>query len=128
MEIKTETNTTNTVVENATITTFNIPSCIFILFAEYLGYETPLIEWCEEWCNDAKFPEWKKNVLKVDAKLLYTEMQKEFSQDKIIEYYRKFYDLVICNWCDKLSSVCGKESLLDSNNEALIKTNNFVII
>lgn len=69
---------------------------MFILLAEYLGYVSPLVEWAEEWFNnkDGKFPEYKKHILRIEAKNLYYEMTNDDVLDDAKNWYDKLKDLI----------------------------------
>lgn len=105
MEIKTENTNSSTVnQQNETINKINVPACILLLFAEYLGYVSDLIEWCEEWCTTDNFPEFKKKILYVDASSVLKKMQKDYTIDELHQYYNQFYEVAIKGWVEKLKT------------------------
>ena len=72
-----------------------IQAPVFLLYAEYLGYVSPLIEWAEEWCYDPKkFENWKKNIVICDAKHIFKKVKEEYSLSEIKDWYDEFYDAV----------------------------------
>ena len=77
------------------ITFKNLPIPVAILFAEYLGYVSNIIEWAEEWCKDEKFPEWKKKVLTVDASNIFMEAKKHFSEEEMLTVFNAIYDGIL---------------------------------
>lgn len=100
--------TTNTVTENVTIY-----KPIFILFAEYLGYESPVIQWAEDLCTNKKCEPFKIKFMKVEAEYILEKMLKEFSISEIKQYYDDFYPLALRRYDENL------EKLLNENNEDL---------
>lgn len=69
---------------------------MFILFAEYLGYVSPFIEWAEEWYSDKanKFPEFKKKILTVEAQHIYNEILKDGLLTDAQNWYEKINELI----------------------------------
>lgn len=70
-----------------------IQTPIFILFAEYLGYVSLLTQFAEDWCNPHKpMPkECIQVLLDREARSIYDEMLKEWSDDELNKLYRTFY-------------------------------------
>lgn len=93
-EVKTnvETNTTTTVIEKQPM---EINSIIFIMFAEFLGYESPLIPWAEKVCNGTSAPKFIENILKIEASTIFNEMKKEYTISEIRNWYDQFYPLAL---------------------------------
>lgn len=72
-----------------------IPAPIFLLYAEYLGYVSPLIEWAEDWCYDAKKTEnWKKNVIRCEANHIFKKVMEEYTTKELRGYYDEYYPVV----------------------------------
>ena len=88
-----ETNIENTNNSNKIPKEIRIP--IFILFAEYLGYVSPLVEWAEEWCKKetSKFPNFKKKILATEAKHIFDKMVSELELKEIRQWYDDLYEL-----------------------------------
>ena len=82
--------TTTQVVTNTDIHT--LPTPVFILFAEYVGFVSDFLDWAEKWCNEGKISEWKKLVLKNDAANLIREINKHYSHEELMEWYFAIYD------------------------------------
>lgn len=70
-----------------------IQTPIFILFAEYLGFVSLLIPYAEDWCNPTKAmpKQWVKTLLEREAKSIYDDMLKIWTEDEINKLYRNFY-------------------------------------
>lgn len=82
-------------VNDSTLETKNINHVIFILFAEYLGYTSPLIEWCEKICNGSYPQLFVTNILKIEAKMIFKQMQEEYPIEKIKKWFHDFYPLIL---------------------------------
>ena len=70
-----------------------IQTPIFLLFAEYLGYVSKLVEMAEDWCNPNK-PMPSKAIqvlLDREARTIYDEMLCEFQEEQIHEFYKSLY-------------------------------------
>ena len=83
-----------------------IQTPIFILFAEYLGYVSLLTQFAEDWCNPNKpMPkECIQTLLDREARSIYDEMLKEWSEDEINKLYKNFFQ-------------CGLDELESDLNE-----------
>lgn len=82
---------------------------IMLLFAEYLGFVSDLLDFAEEWCKKPKsVQDWKKKAITIDAINIYHKMlsmDKKFPKDEIIKYYDEFYDIALKKWEDTLNSI-----------------------
>ena len=99
-----EINVENTTSVNKIPMEVRIP--IFILFAEYLGYVSPLVEWADEWCKKetTKFPEFKKKILTAEAKHIFDKMVKELELSEIRQWYDDLYELTVKECEDNLKA------------------------
>lgn len=97
-----ETITNTKTVENTEKKLTEVNNIIFLLFAEFLGYESPLIGWCEKICNGNYPPKYVTNILNVEARMVFKEMQKEYTIGEIRSWYDKFYPLVLEDYDLKL--------------------------
>lgn len=99
-EVKTnESNTTTTVAEKKPI---EVNSILFIMFAEFLGYESPLIAWAEKICNGVSAPLFVETILKIEASTIFKEMQKEYTIAEIRSWYDQFYPVILQDYDVKL--------------------------
>lgn len=73
-------------------------SCIFLIFAEYLGYESIFMNWTEEWCTKGKLPEFKQNILFVEAKSILKKVEKDYEPEVVHTLYDQFYHVAIKKW------------------------------
>ena len=90
-EVKTNVNGTTV----TTVVREEINPIVFIMFAEFLGYESPLINWAEMICTGISAPKFVEKILAVEAKTIFTEMQKEYNISEIRNWYNQFYPLVL---------------------------------
>jgi hypothetical protein len=67
----------------------------FILFAEFLGYESAFVEWAEDICNGEKVDDFKKILIERDADYIFKKMTEEYSLDEIRNWYDEFYDVIL---------------------------------
>lgn len=91
-----------------------VPTPIFMLFAEFLGYTSMLINMAEDWCNPQKGLPSKslQRLLEREAKTIYDEMLEEYSEKEIHELYNSFYTCGLDELEDDLN---GKISEADSD-------------
>ncbi|MBR6517532.1 MAG: hypothetical protein IKT40_11930 [Bacilli bacterium] len=90
----------NTKVIDNEITTELIEKTIsapmFLLFAEFLGYTSPLIEWAEEACKDKNCPEFKQQILTVDAIGVLKQILKDgHTLEDLRNWYDEIHDLLL---------------------------------
>lgn len=72
-----------------------ISSPLFLKFAEYLGYETPLIKWVDKICEGKDVPKSIETFLKIDAKSIFDKMQSEYTIDELVYWWDAFYPVVM---------------------------------
>lgn len=70
-----------------------IQTPVFILFAEILGYASCFLEFAENWCNPEKpMPKpYIKTFLEREARIIYDDMLKTYSEEDIHNLYLNFY-------------------------------------
>ena len=64
---------------------------MFILFAEFLGYVSPLIDWAEAICEGKSIEEFKQKLLILDADFLLRKMNEDFNLNELKEWWDTFY-------------------------------------
>jgi hypothetical protein len=94
-EVKTNVNGTETTTVVAEKTPKEINPIVFIMFAEFLGYESPLINWAEKICSGVTAPKFVEKILSMEAITILTEMKKEYTTIEIRNWYDQFYPLVL---------------------------------
>ena len=107
MNTKTNVATTvNTAKCKAKKETLNvIPTPIFILFAEYMGYVSQFNKLAENWC-EGKVPEVHvQKIMILEAKCIYRKMVKDYNIKDILYYYESYYPLVLKEYVDKLAEI-----------------------
>lgn len=101
MSTITETNetTTQTIVCEKVIN-----EALFIAFAEFLGYESPLISWAEDVCLGKPLESFKQKILKVDAISIFNKMQEKYTIDEIKEWWEQYYPLILEDYEKNINS------------------------
>ena len=87
---------------------YQVDAPLFIKFAEYLGYVSELVEWCDELCNGKDIAEYKKKFIEVEAKTMFEEMLKSMTREDIKSYYETFYEVILYEWDDNLQELKQK--------------------
>ena len=96
-----ETKTNVNGVETTTTTTISekkpneVNPIIFIMFSEFLGYESPLLNWAEMICKGIAAPKFVEKILQIEAMTIFNEMKKEYTLMEIRNWYDQFYPLVL---------------------------------
>lgn len=75
----------------------NISSVALLLFAEFMGYDSPLVTYAEKMLDDVKkkdVPEYMLKIINKDAYIICENMKKEFGSDIVIENYNEFMPLI----------------------------------
>ncbi len=103
MEENTQTKTSETALTNADEKKV-IYKPLFILFAEFFGYVSPLIDWAEDICDGKDVPEFKKNIVNIDADYIFSEMKKEYTLTQIRAWYDEFYPIILKDYVNKLKA------------------------
>lgn len=81
-----------------------INSSLFIIFAEFLGYVSEFIDWAEDLCDGKEIDEYKKQILRVDAWVIFQKMKTQYSIESIRKWYDEFYPLVLQEYGEKMKS------------------------
>lgn len=82
-----------------------VPTPLFIIFAEYLGYVSQFNKKAEEWC-DGKVPEVHvQKLMKLEASCIFRQMKKDYDLDTIQYYYESYYPLIFKEYDDKLKEI-----------------------
>ena len=82
-----------------------IPTPIFIIFAEYMGYISQFNKMAEGWC-DGKVPEVHvQKIMILEAKCIYRQMLKDYDINEVKYYYDSYYPLILKEYMDKLDKV-----------------------
>lgn len=81
-----------------------INKALFVLFAEFLGYASPLIDWAEDICDGKNISDFKKKIVYLDADFLFKEMKKEYTIEEIRKWYNEFYPVVLKEYDEKMKS------------------------
>lgn len=79
-----------------------INNCLFILFAEFFGYVSPLIDLAEDFCDGKEISSHMLSFLKIDSIMILEKMKKEFTIDELKDWYKKFYPLLLEQYDEKM--------------------------
>ena len=87
-----------TIVKPSMSDIITLEPCIFLLFAEYMGYVSKFIDWAEYDCSHPSIEEFKTNILRTEAHFFLNEMKKEYETEEIKKWFYTFKPLVINQW------------------------------
>lgn len=112
---ETKTNVT-TVIETVTdkekevVKTIKARSPLFLVFAEFMGYASPLLDWASIMCEGKTIESFKEKAIEIDALNIFNKMQKEFSLEDIKEMWESYYEVILQDSDEKLEKA-EKEKL-----------------
>ena len=84
---------------------------VFIMFAEYLGLVSKVIDWAEDWCNGNKPDDYKVKIIETDAICLFNQAKKKYTEDELAEWYDLFYEVILSDYENNLKNLEAKQSL-----------------
>lgn len=84
---------------------------LFIMFAEYLGFVSNLIDWAEDWCKGNQPDEYKVKIIETDAICLFHQAKKKYTDDELADWYNEFYDVILSDYDKNLKNLEAKQSL-----------------
>lgn len=84
---------------------------VFIMFAEYLGFVSKVIDWAEDWCNGNKPDDYKVKIIETDAICLFHQAKKKYTDDELADWYDEFYDVILSDYDKNLKNLEAKQSL-----------------
>lgn len=67
---------------------------MFLLFAEFLGYVSPLLEWADKAATKS-LEVYQQRILTMDANVIFQRMQKEFTMEEIKDYWDQIYPVAL---------------------------------
>ena len=102
--------TTSETEEKKNIEEKFVRSPLFLIFAEFMGYTSPLIEWADKLCNGKTIESFKEKAIEVDALNIFNKMKKEFSIEDIRQMWDEFYEVVLQDYDENLAKA-EKEKL-----------------
>ena len=77
----------------------------FLIFAEFVGYESLFVEWAEKMCKGEKLEDFQIKLIERDAEYIFKEMAKEFDVKEIKEYYLEFYDILLKDYDETIKQL-----------------------
>lgn len=85
----------------------NIPSEIrlplFVVFAEFLGYVSPIISWAEQICLGKAIPSYQRHIVDIDAMSIFKKMQVDYKIDEIKYWWSEFYPIILAEYDARLA-------------------------
>lgn len=84
---------------------------LFIMFAEYLGFVSNVIDWAEDWCKGNQPDEYKVKIIETDAICLFHQAKKKYTDDELADWYNEFYDVILSDYDKNLKNLEVKQSL-----------------
>jgi hypothetical protein len=84
---------------------------LFIMFAEYLGFVSNVIDWAEDWCKGNQPDEYKVKIIETDAICLFHQAKKKYTDDELADWYNEFYDVILSDYDKNLKNLEAKQSL-----------------
>ena len=84
---------------------------LFIMFAEYLGFVSNVIDWAEDWCKGNQPDEYKAKIIETDAICLFNQAKKKYTDDELADWYDEFYDVILSDYDKNLKNLESKQSL-----------------
>ena len=85
-----------------------IEAPLFIVFAEFMGYISPLVSNAENWCEGKVPPQAIQKAIIIDSVAIWKQMQKDYRKEEIQLYYQTFYDLFFKKYDDNLLALLKK--------------------
>ena len=82
-----------------------VPTPIFILFAEYMGYVSQFNKKAEDWCDGKVPPLQVQKIMMLEAQCIFRQMKKDYNLDVIKYYYDSYYPLILKEYVEKLESI-----------------------
>lgn len=102
---ETATQTTTTTVDNEIDFIKEIRKPLFVVFAEFLGYESPIISWAEQICLGKMLPPFQQKIVDIDAISIFKKMQEEYTLKEIKEWWDNFYPVVLVDYDKRLEAL-----------------------
>lgn len=76
---------------------------LFVVFAEFLGYVSPIISWAEQICLGKRIPPYQRKIVDIDALSIFNKMRDELKVEEIKHWWMEFYPLILAEYDEKLS-------------------------
>ena len=75
----------------------NINPAKFLIFAEYMGFQSNLTDVIEDWNNGIKPKDYQIRLIQLEAKDTLVKMKKEYDQKMIKQWYETYKTIVLDN-------------------------------
>lgn len=104
-ETTTQTNVEEIAKLLETIPHKNVRKPLFLMFAEFLGYASPIVHWAEEACKNPALPKFKQDVINMDASVIFEQMKKEMGVEYIQECWVNLYPILFKEYDAQLEQI-----------------------
>lgn len=82
-----------------------VKSPLFLMFAEYLGFVSKVIDWAEDWCLGNKPSDYKINIIETDAIRLFNQAKNKYSKEELVSWYDEFYTVILADYDKNLEKI-----------------------
>ena len=82
-----------------------VPAPVFIVFAEYMGYVSELLDEATNLCYGIDVSLYVQNLMKVDAAVIYHAMLKEYTKEDIRSWFETYYPVLEMLYSDTLPKI-----------------------
>ena len=88
--------------QNVELTEIN--KIVFVLFAEFLGYESPFVNWAENICEDKDYEDFQVTLVERDADYIFSKMTEEYTLEEIRGWYDEYYNILLKDYAEKINA------------------------
>lgn len=83
----------------------NVHPILFLAFAEFLGYVTPLIDWVDAACKGENTSQpYQRKFLAIEAQEVYRRLQADYTQSELRQWYKEFYESLLYKYEAQLNA------------------------
>ena len=93
------------VIEMNALENEEINKVLFVLFAEFLGYESAFVDWAEDICEGVVVEDFIRTLVERDADYIFYQMTKEYTLAEIRGWFNEFYDVILKEYDESLKEM-----------------------
>lgn len=86
-----------------------IKAPLFLMFAEYMGYVSKLIEEANSWCEGKKPHEYVARLIEIEAFNIFKDMKEFMDNATIKENFDNLYEVILSSYDEELKKLDEKE-------------------
>lgn len=104
--------------EKATVTIakkHTVKAPLFLLYAEYLGKVSKVIDWVDDWCKGNEPDEIRKDIIENDALNIFNKLKDEIGEEELAKWFDEFYDVILSEYEAKLNAASDKSTKADTS-------------